>query len=187
VHGGSGEGGVRACTTAARDVLAASATRSTRTKEIPLAARTQASASPVGPAPTITTSVVTGMAASMTSACASVGPVRVDRESRSAIDWTRSGCGLGGNADTRCPETQRSSARAAGTHSSQIGDGFMTRRPIRGSAGCAARRRTATARALPCPRPRFPSARARQRWHRCARARRRRSARPHQPIRGARD
>jgi nicotinate-nucleotide pyrophosphorylase len=48
--------------TAAREVLAPSAIRSTRTNETPALARTAARARPVGPAPTITTPVVAGSA-----------------------------------------------------------------------------------------------------------------------------
>ena len=51
---------VRACTTAAREVFAPSACRSRITNSTPAAARVTASARPVGPAPTITTSVRCG-------------------------------------------------------------------------------------------------------------------------------
>src|SRR5262245_24870544 len=53
---------VLACTTAARDVFALSPSRSRMTNRMRRAASMQARVSPVGPAPTITTSVVAGKA-----------------------------------------------------------------------------------------------------------------------------
>src|SRR5262249_20604382 len=65
---------VRACTTAAREVLAPSARRSSSTRSTPLFARVAARARPVGPAPTMTTSVRVGSEVT----CSLLGVVVVD-------------------------------------------------------------------------------------------------------------